>query len=121
LGDGILLLDSKWGERFWFGVVHNIDRTWKYVCTTGLMGCTGHVLQPNEVNDIHRGDKIGLIVKGVRDMNEETQRRLFLDFQEAFGGESTKVLLIDDYKIDPDIKAARIEAEKAKKKSRSRK
>ena len=121
VGDGILILDSKWGDKFWFGVVHKIDKTWKYVCLTGLCGCTGHVLQPNEVNEIGGGKKIGFIVPHVRDMSEMTQQRLFLDFQEAMSGESTKVLDFADYPIDEDIRRARIDAEKSKRKPRTKK
>lgn len=119
VGDGILIQGSKWGDEYWFGVVHRIDKTWKYVCTTGLCGCRGHVLQPDEANRVG-GKTPGFIIPNVRDMSESTQQRLFLDFKEVMSGESTKVLDPEDYPIDEDIRSARIAAEKAKRKSRSK-
>ena len=119
IGDGILIKDSKWGDTYWFGVVHKIDKMWKYVCTTGMFGCTGHVLQSYEANSIGK-DTIGIIVPNVRDMSEITQQSLFADFKLIFGGDTNDILDITNYPIDEEIKKARIAAEKAKRKSRKK-
>lgn len=120
IGDGLLIKDSKWGDDYWFGVVHRIDKTWKYVCLTGLCGCEGHVLQPDEANRVG-GQTQGFIVPHVRDMNEATQQRLFLDFKHVMSGETTDILDLSNYPVDETLRRARIDAEKAKRKPRSKK